>query len=117
MTDASYIYRSCITARQILEALEGAKATLKEVGLGFAENFLPDGQGGPLKPADFDGFPALKRVRVARHDNLGDGGSPILSIGDKTTELGLGRGECPEICSKPLPHWHTDGLTFSAISD
>ncbi|KAK7968878.1 hypothetical protein PG988_007951 [Apiospora saccharicola] len=91
-----------VTARQIFETLQAAKMTLKEIDIDLTTDCLGHEQGEPLTPADFEGFPLLERVRVARVGGTGaaageDEVSPILSIGDNATKLGV--EACVEVCS------------------
>ncbi|KAK8140089.1 hypothetical protein PG984_000155 [Apiospora sp. TS-2023a] len=93
-----------VTARQIFEALQAVKTTLKEIDIDLTTDCVGHEQGEPLTPADFDGFPFLERVRVARVGGTGaaaggeDGVSPILSMGDNATNLGV------EACVEVWPH-------------
>ncbi|KAK7923534.1 hypothetical protein PG985_007605 [Apiospora marii] len=95
-----------LTARKILEALQDAKATLKEIDVDITRGWSYHEPGGPLTPADFDDFPVLERARVAHvgeaaDDNDADGKSTILSIGDNTAQLGVEAcfQECSGSCS------------------
>lgn len=90
-----------VKARQIFEALQAVKTTLKEIDIDLTTDCVVHEQGEPLTPADFDDFPLLERVRVARVGGTRaaageDEVSPILSIGDNAAKLGV--EACVEIC-------------------